>query len=110
MSKQEREHHLPQHYPRNRFKEFYTEPRFLVRIEEMAHFHSNEKLKGDILFLHYEGNIITGGKAYAVARDRVIEHWEMTSFNYYPIPTLNIPAEVDPNEKKDEDDKKEKEK
>jgi hypothetical protein len=60
--------------------------------------------------LHYEGNIITGSKAYAVARDRVIEHWEMTSSNYYPIPTLNIPAEIDPNEKKDEEDKKEKEK
>jgi hypothetical protein len=41
MSKQERPHHLPQHYPRNRFKEFYTEPRYLVRMEEMAHFHSN---------------------------------------------------------------------
>ena len=71
-------------------------------MEELAHFKSNEKLKGDILFLHYEGNIITGGKAYAVARDRVIEHWEMASPNFYPTPTLTIPTEGDETEKKEE--------
>jgi hypothetical protein len=53
MSKQERQHHLPQHHPKNKFKEFYADPRYLVRIEELNHFRSNEKLKGDILFLHY---------------------------------------------------------
>lgn len=63
-----------------------------MRVEELSHFRANEKLKGDILFLHYEGNIITGSKSYAVARDRAIEIWEMES-NAYPNPTLNIAAD-----------------
>lgn len=91
MSKQEREHHLPQHHSKNRFREFFTEPRFLVRIEELAHFRANEKLKGDILFLHYDGGIITGKKAYAVARARAIEVWDMES-EAYPIPNLTLPS------------------
>lgn len=59
--------------------------------------------------MHYEGNIITGSKAYAVARERAIEHWEMASPNFYPTPILNIPAEPDGTEKKDEEEKKPKE-
>ena len=111
MSKQERQHHLPQHHPKNKFREFFTEPRFLVRVEELSHFRANEKLKGDILFLHYQGNIIAAGKSYAVARDRAIEVWEMES-NAYPNPTLNIAVDSseESEEKKAEVEEKKEEK
>jgi len=42
--------------------------------------------------MHYQGNIITGSKSYAVANDKAIEVWSMES-NLYPIPNLNPPSD-----------------
>ena len=100
MSKQERTHQLPQYHAKQKFKDFYVEPRFLVRIEEYAHFKSNQKNKGNILFINYQGNIIAGSKVYAVANDTAIEVWQMQS-EAYPIPNLNpLPDNPEGDDKK----------
>ena len=91
MSKQEKSH-LAQHHPKNKGKDFFVEPRFLVRIEEFAHFRNNDEHKGDIVFIQYQGNTIASGKVHLIANQRALELWAYESSNY-PIPTLTIPSE-----------------
>lgn len=108
MSK-ERTHSLPQYHSRNRERDFYTDPRFTVRLEEITHFRANEKYKGDVIFISYHGHSITGNKAFAVANGRAIEVWGMES-QAHPFPILSTPGDADePEKKKDEPDPKKEE-
>jgi hypothetical protein len=108
MSK-ERTHSLPQYHPKNRYKEFYNDPRFTVRLEEITHFRANERLKGDVIFVSYHGQSITGSKAFAVANGKAIEVWGMES-QAHPVPVLSTPADSDePDKKKDEPEPKKEE-
>ena len=107
MSKQEKSH-LVQYHPKNKVKDFFTEPRFLHRIEEFQHFKNNDQQKGNVSFLQYCGNLIAFGKVVLVSNQKALELWCQETTNY-PIPTLTIPTEEEV-EKKKEEEKKEKEK
>lgn len=91
MSKQEKSH-LTQHHPKPKQKDFFVEPRFLVRIEEFEHFRNNDAHKGDVVYLQYEGNTIAGSKLFLVANHRCLELW-LSESNNYPMPVLTIPTE-----------------
>ena len=100
MSKQERTHQLPQYHAKQKFKDFYVEPRFLVRIEEYAHFKSNQKNKGNILFINYQGSIVPDSKVHAVSNGTAIEVWQMES-EAYPIQNLSpLPNNPEGDDKK----------
>ncbi len=97
MSKQEKIH---LHHSKAKAKDFFVEPRFLVRMEEFQHFRNNDQHKGNIVFIQYQGNSLSFGKVYLVAHQKTLELWAEESQNY-PIPTLNILTEEELEKKKE---------
>ena len=96
MSKQDKSGHektsLGQHHPKNKSRDFFTEPRFLTRIEEFSHFRNGNHHKGNIVFLQYHGHTIASGKVHLVANQKSLELWGQETSNY-PIPNLLVPTE-----------------
>lgn len=103
MSKQEKSHPLTDHSVKQRDRRhFYSEPRFIVKLDELNHFENSEQHRGNILFLSYQGDIIKGSKVYAVVNYNYIDIWEKQTSGPPPVRLFDI--EEEDKEKKEKED------
>lgn len=97
---------MTQYHPKNKSRDFFTEPRLITRFKEFAHFRNNDQHKGDIVFVQYYGQNIASGKVQLVVNQQSLELWAQESSNF-PVPVLTLPTEEE-LEKRKEEEKKEK--
>lgn len=57
----------------------FSQPRFLIKIDQLRDFQSSMKEKGNIIMINIEGTKITGKKGFAIVQGNTISWWHKKS-------------------------------